>query len=540
MPTVITGSDLDFTTRFLLNTAPKKFSIIDNTDYAGNGIPLTNVFGNLTIISPSGVTIYNNTTFNSTDCDVYPDNSTTQQSTVALPGLSNGYPEVGTYTITYTVSIDDGSNPTYQVSATQSYDYSYIQPTPVLNIQADCFSPLLTATDSTDYEVDGVSPTETRTLTLDPPTNSGGSPITNTTTSTITTSTFYTGLNGFTLSNDLEYVFSDGLVVIDTVTGAKSIVVDCSVVCSIICCLRALNNRMEDYRVTNRVAFNSTEQLFTQVMSKVILYIELISCGKQEDALTVLNQIKSLANCTDDCSCTDGAPRLVQGLGTQNVNVAVASGGTPITVTPAVVGGITTYTITLSSAFVNTVNNSYNTIVAAGAGISVTPSGTNPKTYTVTNTGNVTAQNRVEFLCTIEYTGVPDVTITNSDYLYSGSNIVGTATVASVGYGGGSWATANNYFKVNAFQTVSNDNFKVTVEAYIMEIDNTTLKTSGTISASSMYLQPRMADVEILNQGTGEFYFRFVQGNGSTSGYPYTNNSMAAFKKIILNIKISE
>ena len=47
----------------------------------------------------------------------------------------------------------------------------------------------------------------------------------------------------------------------------------------------------------------------------------------------------------------------------------VNSGGSPVSVTSVTVGDTTTYTVSIDSAFVTQVNNSYNTVLANGGGI---------------------------------------------------------------------------------------------------------------------------------------------------------------------------
>lgn len=543
-PTIISGSDLRFTTRFLLNTTPRKFSVIDTTDYASYNIPTTNVFGCLTIVSPSGITIYQNVTFTSPGCDIDVDNSTTQQSVVALPALTNNYPEQGDYTITYSTSINDGTNPTYIISSPETvYTLDYTSPTVVIATLAECYSPLFTTTDETDYEVGGITPTNSRTITLEFPSGSGGTPITNTTTATITTSTFYTGMQVTTVDSDLTYVFDDGLVVIDTVTGSKAINVDCNLVCDLFCCLSSMESRIEGYRTTNTILFQQTEALFEQIMSKVELMQLAIFCGKNDTANTLMTEIKSLANCTDDCDCSDGTPRLVQGLGTANVNVVVSSGGAPVIVTSSTVGGITTYTVSLSGAFVNLVNNSYNTTITSNDGsVTIVQAGSNPVNYDLSVTDPFVPENRLEFLCRIQCAtfAVPAPTITNSAYLYSGTNIIGTASVTATDIANPNFATMNNCWTVTTFQTAPNNNYKITISSETHGQDNTLVGGFGTWTASQMKSIYDPLRVQIIDKQSGSFKFRFVYASGPFVGMAPNNKIMAAFPDIYVSIKISE
>lgn len=537
MPTIITDANVSFTTTFKLNTTQKKISLTDTIDYAGNSIPLSGAVGVIKVVSPSGVTVYNNTNYGTPDVTV--NVSTTNSTTIPLPFLSNGSPEAGNYDITYTVRIIDGVNPTYYITRTISYDFQYASPIVSITAQTDCISPLYTSADTTNYVVGGITPTNTRTMILDFPAGSGGTPITNTTSAVITTSTFYNGAQVTTVSSVLSYVFGDDLVVQDTVQGTKTITVDCSFICQLYCCLRALRNNVEANRGVNDTMFDYYTNLFNQAMNELELLFLAIDCGKQVDANTYIAHIKLISNCQDDCSCTDGTPTKVTGLGLQNVNVAVISCGSPITVTSDVAGGITTYTVCFDPALVTLINNAYNTVVVNTDGtITIVDSGVIASLRTFTISANYVVQNEMDFRCRLQYTNpaVPDVTISTSDYQVSGTNINPSATVASVGYGGPNWANKNNLFKVSAFQVAGTNTYKCDVreciEAVAFVFGPTTFSFSG-LGVSSLGID---MDVQIINETTGEFYFQFVGKNG----VPLTNKQMTLTTDIIVNISIAQ
>jgi hypothetical protein len=532
MPTIISAPS--FTTQFTLNVSTPVFKFTDITDYAGNSIPLTNVFGVFKITSPSGVVIYNNTNYSAPD--ITRNSSAVNSTTIPLPGLSNSYPEAGNYTIVYSVQINDGSNPTYVVTDTNSYDFEYAAPTATASIIVDCIAPLLTASDTTDYDIDGATYTSTRTLTLQPPANSGGSTLTNTTSATITTSTYYTGLSAFTISTDITYTFTDGLIVVDTIEGTQSINVDCSFICDLYCCLKTLQLNVQNNRGIDDAKFQYYKDLFEQVMGYVEMLFLAIDCGKQTDANNLLVQIQQLAQCTGDCGCTDGTPRRVTGLGFTNVNVAVQSGGAPITVTSAVMGGITTYTVSFDAALTTKLNNSYNTVVAAGTNTTVTSS-TVGSTTTYTVNASFTSDNLKDSLqcrCAIDYSNVttPTVSITVSDSQIDGTNLV-APTIASVGFGGGNWGNENNLFIMNAFMVTPNNTYKVFFETIQMDeyadIDGTVI-----VQETSTYTVPDQIRLRVLNEASGVVYFQFVD----MTGVPLSNAAMVYVKDIILNILI--
>src|SRR3990172_2993383 len=527
MPTILTNQDLGWNTTFSLNTTPKKFILTYIDVFTAAGVALSGVKGVFKITSPSGTVIYANTVFGA-GSDIVADISLTNAILLPLPNLSNQAPETGIYTIQSTCQIIDGTNPTYYITATNTYNFTYASPSVSIVPQVDCIQPLFSVSDTSNYIVGGITPTNTRTITLDYPANSGGTPVTNTTSATITTSTFFNGLQAVTVSSVLSYTVSTGFFIADTVTGTKSINVDCSYVCQLYCCLKSLRNRKENARCVDTVLFERYEKQFAEVMAELEMLFLAIDCGKQADANNHILKIKDLAECADDCACTDGTPTLVTGLGIQNVNVVVVSGGTPIIVTSATVGGITTYTVSFDAALVTKINNSYNTVVTAGTNVTVTDSGviSGVRTFTVNAAIIPTALSDSQwFRCSVTYTAPSTVVIATSNFQSQGSNMI-NATVTDV-----SVANGNNLFKVNAFQTAGNNTYKVWIEFDQLR----TIGKSGIVAEDIQYKVFQKYYVWILNQKSNEFYFQFID----TDGLPVTTKTLALYvKEILLNILI--
>lgn len=520
MPTIITAPS--WNTTFDLTTIPKKFVLTDITDYTTASIPLTGVRGDFKITSPSGVVIWNNTSYGS-GSDIVANVSLTI-NTIPLPNLANQAPEKGVYTITYTVQINDGSNPIYYITDTKTFNFVHTTPKACIVPQVDCISPLFTVADTTKYIVNGITPIVVYNMTLEYPANSGGSPILVHTT-TLTTSTFYNGLQVVTIETDLEYVIDSTFQIVDTVIGTKSINVDCSFVCELYCCLKSLNNRMDEKYKVNDIEFEKLSDLFQLVMSKLELLFLAIDCGKQNDANILIAQIKLLSNCSNDCTCTDGTPSLVTGLGNlNNVNVVVQSGGMPIIVTPNVSGGVTTYTISFDPALVTIINNSYNTVVTNADGtITVTPTGIIGRTQTYDISANYVVDNRMEFLCRVQMTSPTTATIVNGNYLTSGGNITATATTVSTTL---PTAALNNNFRVSAFEVFATTGYKVDVELILV----TVLGSAYTLNS----VKP--CNIEVLNKTSGQFDFRLIDMLGN----PITNTDLYNLTTdFFVSIKIS-
>ncbi len=357
---------ISFGTKFNLTLTPKQFIFNDSSDYAGQGISVGDVNGCFRITSPSGIVVYNNTDFSDANCDILIDTSLVNQTVIGLVLATNGLPELGLYTIEYSV-YDKNLLTTY--TKTSTYANAYARPIVAITQTVDCLSPLFYSIDATNYVVDGITPDIDRTNTIDYPYGSAGEGVpTVGTTATVSVSTFYQGTQTTEIESELTYTFDDGLIVIDVVSGVKEIVVDCKDVCGIVCCIRTLEQRMIGYSTTNKTLFEETKALFNQVMSEVGFAYLLIRCGKSDYVNSVLAYIRTIANCTEDCDCSGTEPTQVVGIGGLVNEVIVDSGGTPVIVTPVTIGNTTTYTVALDPSFINNVNREWTQIFAnAGA-----------------------------------------------------------------------------------------------------------------------------------------------------------------------------
>lgn len=364
---------ISFTTQFDLTS--NLITFVDTSDWAGQGIATTDVNGCFRIIAPSGTIVYNNTDFDNADCDIWIDNSLDSQQTIAIP-LDGTLPESGVYSIQYSVY---NSNTLETYTLTNSYNYTYVAPEVCITQTVDCVTPKFTSLDATDYVVDGITPTLVRVHKLYyPPGNVDGATFLSSAGTTIITGTFYQGTQTTTISTSVSYTFSDGLIVADLLEGSKEVLVDCTFICSIYCCIRALEQRMLSAKGTNNVKYLEYTATFTQVMGLVGMARLAIDCGKPDDVNALMTQIEALSECTSDCSCSGDAPTRVTGLGGVVDSAVVESGGVPVVVVPSTVGSVTTYTVSLSPAFVAIVNASYNTTITVGYGLSNTVTGTNP------------------------------------------------------------------------------------------------------------------------------------------------------------------
>jgi hypothetical protein len=301
---------ISFLTTFNLTPSTAE---IDFTD-TSTGIPAGNN-GCFKIVSPSGDTIYDNTDFSAANCDIELNNGeSASQQTITFT------PELGTYTITYTIA-DQATGAVVYGTAIQTYDNEYVAPTVSIEQTVDCVAVLFGQEDVTNYVVNGVTPgTLTRTQKLIYPQGAnGGSPPSSLTTSaaTLSTATFFNGTQTGTVSTVLEYTFADGLTVQDTVYGSKEVKVDCTFICSIVCCIREYANRTIAARTANPYRYETEYRpKFGEIMGLVEMIDTMIKCGQADYVDQYITEVYNLTECTSDCDCGADANAQVTGFGT--------------------------------------------------------------------------------------------------------------------------------------------------------------------------------------------------------------------------------
>lgn len=519
-------STISFGTTFDLSQSTKVFLFTDYTNYVSQGINPADCKCVLEITAPGGAIIYNNNNFNNPD--INPSVSPLNIIQILVPLGANGLPVPGQYTFKMTTQVDDGVNPVYTVSSQYNFTYEYVSPVVAINQTVNCVSPLFTSTDLTVYTVNNVIPTIARTHSIYFPIGSGLSTLTGSTqVLTRGANQFANGTQTTQITTSLNYSMDSNVNILDTVTGALEIQVNCEWICKITCCLKALNNRMESQRCSNYPAFLQTESIFTQVMSKVTLVMQLISCGQESDVSAVINQIQQLANCTDDC-CGQDTPSLVGGLngGVSGSITVVESGGSPVTVTNVTVGDTTTYTVTIDPAFVTTVNNSYNTVLANGGGITWSVSGPTNGVVTYTPSLSIPSQNMMAFKAYMTFqAGASPVTIAVQNVQISGTTFQ-APTVSTLQVSPNQ--SDNNCFVVNNFFTgAPNGNYKVYADLQIKESHTVDLLSFVDKQPAYMY------EYTGGPQSSGSFQFRFDNkiANAST---PLIYKTMATDNLVVI------
>jgi len=317
------------------------YTFTDTTDYTGNGVTLADVKAAIKI-EVDGVTYYDNLANISTAPDI--DGSSAGQANedltrartttipIQLPTIT-GSTAFAQGEIKVTYSVVEGFAPAFTNVIT--IDNSFTLPTGQLDTSLDLTptSPLITVTDVTSYVVNNVTPTTARTLTLYYPSSTGEAASTTSSTE-LTTQRFYTGQQQATLSaiNTWDYsartvsgttnswtatFFSYSLN--DAVTADAYINVESDTsICDVFCCISEFYDRIQ-------LATGDAKQRMLQKQALIGSYLTFISaafsCSKTSDVNAWVQDIKNLADCKGDCSCSDGNPTLIVPITGSSVSV---------------------------------------------------------------------------------------------------------------------------------------------------------------------------------------------------------------------------
>jgi hypothetical protein len=208
------------------------------------------------------------------------------------------------------------------------FTLSYVSPTITVNHTINCITPSFVSEDTTVKTV--IDPNTQASITptigdyahnLSFPAGSDGgsgyaSPIlTDDITITRGKDEFYQGTQTTYIMYNLDYVFSDGLILNDVISDNIPITVDCAtLLCGAVCGLNSLYTTMEANKIVNTALYLKNVALFQLVMAKAALAQFNIDCGNSSEASTIITDIKkSIGNCCDDCDAETGTP--ISGVG---------------------------------------------------------------------------------------------------------------------------------------------------------------------------------------------------------------------------------
>jgi hypothetical protein len=278
------ATSLNFTTCFNFKVDPKKFNLTDTTNYALEGILLTDVRGLYKITDPTGTVVYENAGFATDDFsapDVDADVSL-DFDTENLPLDSNGDVIKGNYTLDYKIDVAGATEP--GIYAKQSvYSYSFDTPCLKLDLSFDCEDATVTSVDVTDYGSLLTSKTLTHTLT--PPTGTPTLTPTVSALATVVASPISTKTWTAELDSDVVFTTSEGLILKYLLEGTAEIVVDCGTsTCDLAQCLfelKAIYDALKCKNSTKAAQALKDLQLATLTYE---LYRAALGCGNIEQA----------------------------------------------------------------------------------------------------------------------------------------------------------------------------------------------------------------------------------------------------------------
>jgi hypothetical protein len=350
------------------------------------------------------------------------------------------------------------------------------------------------------------------------------------------TSVFYTNTHEFKYDTKSFYDLTDGVSIVDSNTDNQEIDIQCDVrLCEVFCCISSKFNEYLTYKNRdNKTLAEYALDQYVLATSHLAALRTAFECGKSADVTALTEQIKEVTQCNGDCSCDNGTPVLVTGLGGGTTTV-VATSGNGIEVASVTAGSTTTYTLSLAQSILNDIANaSATSSVSAGTGITVvaTPSGSNTDYQVSVTTPAVLPEEMMVFKVEMDYdfsTGVRSYTVKDST-IQNASNLQNPTTFTETGITN-IWDTYG--VTVTGFQSVANSTYKVTVDSYFQEYSPGGVLDSDSTDSTFSGLGVRPS---VVQTASGSFDLRFtdVLGNYLAKG------SFGTYSKIYLTIKIYE
>lgn len=595
--------DLSVLIKFDRTTDPESFQFDDDTDYVSLSLSSDDVRGCFEVEDPNGNIIHNNTDFDSPDIlgsstlqysglalpldtneeIVQGDYTVTYSIVVDKPiiALNQGaktFTILGNYAAeitssgSITVVRSTGNNATYTVVSavfggvntvvtvtqaipnatvdgsihyadqevfTKEFTATYSDEFPEIEIEVDvdCFCGTLVSTDATSYGSGATINSRTHTVVYPAALNIADVVSSN---AVVTISPIYTQTWTTIIETNLTYTLSTGVTVDVILTGSQETVVDCDLsLCQISCCLLALNNRYLNNKTANPPLAATYLAALNRAFQLVQLFKMAQECGQTTAAATALSEIRTVADCTENCGCGDNEEpsQIIPLCSAGGATTAVVTAGTGITVTTTSSGTTVTYSVAISSSVMNIINSLSPVNVVGGTGVTVTESSVGGvQTFTVDVDDPWVPLNTQEAKCLLEWSNfaAPTLTITTSNIVREGSNMTDLTVANTTGtIGVGTWKFQNNLFTVSGFQSVANSTFKPFVSAVVLETQdiNGNVVTQGSQSTNAAPF-----DVRILDIGSGTFKFQFVDKDAN----PITNYGMVYSYKVMVNILIKE
>lgn len=393
------------------NLANGLIGIVDNTDYLAQGIdPNTyTINGYIKIeceLSSSTFSVYDNISGGTPDIDIA--NGTSNTIPISLPYDAQGNILKGNYTLTYRVIASIGLI-TFDYSESFEFNYTIETPEICIDTQVNCSLSSAQSRDVTDYDQDDATITSlSRAHTLYPPPASGQPNLT-ANLDTIIYTPIYTTYWQAEVITDITYLQTDGLVVVMQLSGVKNFQVVCDTTLSkALCCLAQINANYESYLCSSPTkADNYAKNVIAPTWRYLVMFLAASFAGNETKAGAAYANMIKYSGCGGECDCNDDVS-IVQsqsnGQNGNNITYVLNSPDNSVSIVTTVNGNTTTFSLQVSEALQTLINNFTLVQVEGTAPIVVTPSGTNPVTYTVSWTGGIIHSNQVvQMLFKLDY-----------------------------------------------------------------------------------------------------------------------------------------
>lgn len=299
------------------NLTTGKFNLIDTTSASGGSVYSKGV---LKVTAPSGVDYF--TTGNDDLTFANPTTSASPDFT-AIGGTNNllniptagGLPQIGLYRFFYNAK--DVSGALYEIELDLSYCHE--SPTGSLTFDYDCFASSFEVLDTTNYTVNTITPSITRTLTLtypngivNKPYDSYPTPVNNVSNANNITITYngsdglFVGLYKSNLNSSLLYAYP-AYNVIDQVAYQSNITTECSLTyCDLFCGIKSLEARFSAEKYKNTTLSEQLGEQLQFAMTYFEMYYHAYKCGDTAKAQYYANQVTEITGATTDCGCGCG------------------------------------------------------------------------------------------------------------------------------------------------------------------------------------------------------------------------------------------
>ena len=315
------------------------------------------------------------------------------------------------------------------------------------------------------------------------------------------TSVFYDKNHEFSYVTKGLYSYGDGLSIIDYFEDSTDLDIKCDVrLCEVFCCINSVFNEYLGLRCRNKTLADIALEKYILATSHLSSLRQAFECGQSAAVDLLVSEIKKVANCNDDCSCSDTSPTLITGLGGSSSTTVVASSGNGINVSPSVSGDETTYYLSLDNDIIEDISNIGNTTSVSGdSTINITSSvsggNTNYSLSVVPPEAPIAPKEFMAFDIEVDFVNntftFDNVTIQNK------SNLKSLGLTVSDG-NSGSPDNHSQVIKISGFQNTANSTYKSFVSnTYVSGVFNpfvgipSSIRYSGvgSMSATNMITQ---------------------------------------------------